>query len=238
MYKYTKIQGPRFQSNYIRDQKRRRCQRSFHVISILAENKSHTHHKTYLHTKFTTPNHRSFANLDSYFFSTTQFQAIEFVDRHVSESSKFNLSYAFFAKHAWLRSRNDSTTHFPRSLQGTPGTMSPLLCPKYDENALQITQARLIILTSRFSFVSSGIQRPGNAVLFFSREERLFSLSSSIEVPVSENKSTRPCSVKLYSKAGVLWRTNHNSSNMESLIRETVKQVLECDFLPSPPHIS
>ena len=116
--------------------------------------------------------------------------------------------------------------------------MSPLLCPKYDENALQITQARLIILTSRFSFVSSGIQRPGNAVLFFSREERLFSLSSSIEVPVSENKSIWPWSVKLYSKAGVLWRTNHNSPNMESFIRETVKQVLECDFLPSPPHIS
>ena len=45
--------------------------------------------------KFTTPNHRNFANSDSYFFqplssvhllqSNQHFQAIEFVDRHVSE---------------------------------------------------------------------------------------------------------------------------------------------------------
>ena len=34
-----------------------------------------------------------------------------------------HLSYkAFFAKRAWLRSRNDSYSQFPRSPLGTPGT--------------------------------------------------------------------------------------------------------------------
>ena len=39
---------------------------------------------------------------------------------------------AFFAKHVWLRSRNDSYSQFLRSPQGTPGTMTPLLCNKYE----------------------------------------------------------------------------------------------------------
>ena len=47
VYKYTKIQGPRFQKNYIfaRDQKKRF---KWHVISIIAENKPHAYHKIHL----------------------------------------------------------------------------------------------------------------------------------------------------------------------------------------------
>ena len=66
-------------------------------------------------------------------YSNQRFEAIEFVDRHVSESSKFNLSKAFFAKHALLRSRNGSYSQFPWSVLGTPGTMTPLLCRKNEE---------------------------------------------------------------------------------------------------------
>ena len=49
MYKYTKIQGPRFQRNYIiaRDQKSYSVY-TWHVISVIAENKSHAYHKTQL----------------------------------------------------------------------------------------------------------------------------------------------------------------------------------------------
>ena len=42
---------------------------------------------------------------------------------------------AFFAKHAWLQSRNDSWSRIPWSPQRTPGTMTPKLCTKYDEKA-------------------------------------------------------------------------------------------------------
>ena len=58
------------------------------------------------------------------------------MDRHFSQKrSKFNLSFDFFAKLTWLRSRNDSYSQFPRCPQGTPGTMTCLLCPKYDQKA-------------------------------------------------------------------------------------------------------
>ena len=52
MYKYTKIQGPRFQRNYIivRDQKR---EKTWRVISFITENKPHSHHKTYKKNKHT-----------------------------------------------------------------------------------------------------------------------------------------------------------------------------------------
>ena len=92
VYKYTKIQGPRFQKNYIiaRDQKS-----DLHVISIIAENKPHAHHKNIcIQWKFTTPYHRIFGNWDSYFFRplscahlfqcNERFQVIEFVDLDVS----------------------------------------------------------------------------------------------------------------------------------------------------------
>ena len=54
------------------------CQRSktwftWHVSSIIAKNKKHAHHKIICKQwKFTTPDHRSFAKKDSYFYSTTQ----------------------------------------------------------------------------------------------------------------------------------------------------------------------
>ena len=38
--------------------------------------------------------------------------------------NRINLSLGFFAKHTWLRSRNDSYSQFPRSPLGTPGTMT------------------------------------------------------------------------------------------------------------------
>ena len=49
MYKYTKLQGPQFQRNYIiaGDKKS-----DLHdVITIIAENKSHAHHKTFAYNE-------------------------------------------------------------------------------------------------------------------------------------------------------------------------------------------
>jgi len=43
VYSYTKIRGPRFERNYV-------VMGTWHVISIIAENKPHVHHKTHLHT--------------------------------------------------------------------------------------------------------------------------------------------------------------------------------------------
>ena len=50
MYKYTKIQGPQFQRNYIKCCQISKKWLTWHVISIIAENKLHAHHKTHLHT--------------------------------------------------------------------------------------------------------------------------------------------------------------------------------------------
>jgi len=49
VYKYTKIQGPNLQRNYIITGDKTKLF-TWHVISIIAENKSHAHHKTHLHT--------------------------------------------------------------------------------------------------------------------------------------------------------------------------------------------
>ena len=49
VYKYTKIQEPRFQRNYIIASEIEKVI-YMDVISIIAENKSHAHHKTHLHT--------------------------------------------------------------------------------------------------------------------------------------------------------------------------------------------
>ena len=72
VYKYTKI--------------------PWHVISIIAENKPHAHHKSNLHTMKvynTRPSQFCFFSRplrSVYLFQSNQrFQAIEFVDRHVSE---------------------------------------------------------------------------------------------------------------------------------------------------------
>ena len=70
---------------------------TWHIISIIVENKPHPHHGSIcIQWKFTTPDHRSFANQDSYVFfrplssvhllqRNQRFQAIEFMDRRVSE---------------------------------------------------------------------------------------------------------------------------------------------------------
>ena len=54
--------------------------------------------------------------------------------------NRIYLSWAFFTKHACLRSRNDSYSQFPRSPLRTPGTTASLLCPKINtkKNGLQI----------------------------------------------------------------------------------------------------
>ena len=96
--KYTKIQGPRFQRNYIipRDQKN---EFTWHVTSIIAENKLHAHHNSHLHTMNVYNTRTSqFCLLRFLFFfffrplssvhlfqSNQRFPAIEFVNRHVSE---------------------------------------------------------------------------------------------------------------------------------------------------------
>ena len=60
------------------------------------------------------------------------------------KSSKFNLSQAFFAKHAWLQPRNENYSLFPRSPPGTPGTMTPPLCPKYEEKRVADYESRCL----------------------------------------------------------------------------------------------
>ena len=91
-----KIQGPRFQRNYIiaKDQKN---EFTWHVISIIAENKPHANHKSHLHTmKVYNTRTSRFCLLRFLFFfrplssvhmfqSNQRIQAIEFVNRHVSE---------------------------------------------------------------------------------------------------------------------------------------------------------
>ena len=59
--------------------------------------------------------------------------------------NRIYLSYkAFFTKHAWLRSRNDSYSQFPRSSLRTPGTTASLLCPKYEEKRLADYESRCL----------------------------------------------------------------------------------------------
>ena len=92
VHKYTKIQESRFHRNYIivRDQKVIYMTRPF---NDLRKNKRHAHHKTHMHAmKVYNTRPSQFCN---FFFrplsgvhllqSNQCFQAMEFVDRHVSE---------------------------------------------------------------------------------------------------------------------------------------------------------
>ena len=70
--KFTKIQGPQFERNYIITKEKKR-DGTWRVISIVAENKPHGHLKTHLHTmKVYNTHDRSFANCDFPFFPTTE----------------------------------------------------------------------------------------------------------------------------------------------------------------------
>ena len=59
------------------------------------------------------------------FQSHQRFQAKNSWTETFRKSSQFNLSQAFLAKHAWLRSRHNSYSQFPRSPLGMPRTMIP-----------------------------------------------------------------------------------------------------------------
>ena len=50
VYKYRKIQGPRFQKNYIVARDKKIDLHGTSIISIIVENKSHANHKSHLHT--------------------------------------------------------------------------------------------------------------------------------------------------------------------------------------------
>ena len=124
VYKYKEIQKPRFQRNYItaRDQKTYLHGTSFQSspkISCMLTCKTHLHTTKVYNTRSS-----QFCLKDSYFF---------FDHSVVLTCSK--IIDAFFAKHAWLQSRNDSWSRIPWSPQRTPGTMTPKLCTKYDEKA-------------------------------------------------------------------------------------------------------
>ena len=96
--------------------------RTWRVISIIAENKPHAHHKTYLHTmKVYNTHYRSFDNCDFSFFPTTKV----FTCYNVIKSLSF---LSFLRKRAWLWSRNDSYSQFPRSPLGTPGSTAVVFC--------------------------------------------------------------------------------------------------------------
>ena len=113
------------------------CQRSkkgftWHVISIIAKNRPHAHHKTYLHTmKVYNTKPVSLLLIKFSFFSTTDvFTCSKVINAFNRQNSWTD---TFFAKHAWLRSCNDSYSQFPRSPLGTPGTTMVVLCTKYEE---------------------------------------------------------------------------------------------------------
>ena len=108
------MQGPRF------ERKRAEMWWTWHVTSIIAENKPHAHHKTHLHTRKVS-NTRPvclpievllieillyFDDRSIYFFQSNQcFRVIELVDWPIPEKFdilSINLSKAFFHKNASL----------------------------------------------------------------------------------------------------------------------------------------
>ena len=72
LYKHTKISGPRFQRNYIIARHQKNALHGASFTSSSKINRMLITRPICLQWKFTTPDHRSFANYDSYFFSTTQ----------------------------------------------------------------------------------------------------------------------------------------------------------------------
>ena len=119
VYKYRKIQGPRFQRN--------------NVITIFAENKPHVHHKTHLHTMkvYNTQPVSLLLIKFSFFFdhrsvhmfqSNQCFQAIEFIDRRILHKTCMALvTQRFLFPVSTVSTRNAS------------GTTTVVLCTKYEE---------------------------------------------------------------------------------------------------------
>ena len=92
VYKYAKIQRPRFLRNSIMARYRKSDLHGTSFQSCIAENKSHAHPKTHLHTVKTITILLIqilifFRPLSSVHLlqSNQRFQAIEFEDRHISE---------------------------------------------------------------------------------------------------------------------------------------------------------
>ena len=116
-----------------------KTQWTWRVISIIAENKPHAHHKTHFHT-MKGFNARPVYSLSIEVFwlkyslvpklSTLSSDPIEFVDRPVPE--KLDNSASIFPKlssqieHGAV-TRSNSYPQFPRSPLVTPGTLIPLL---------------------------------------------------------------------------------------------------------------
>ena len=119
MYKYTKIQGPRYQRNNIiaRDQKsdlHSTSSQSSPKVNRMLITRSFPYNKSLQHRTITVLLIKIliflFRPLSSVHLlqRSQRFQAIEFVNRQFPRQ-------------------------FPRSPQETPGTMTPFLCPKYNE---------------------------------------------------------------------------------------------------------
>ena len=98
VYKFTKIQRPRFQGNKIIARYRKSYLHGTSFQSSPKINRLLIPRLICIQWKFTTPDHRNFANSNSYLFfyfrllrsvhllqSNQRFQAIELADRHVSE---------------------------------------------------------------------------------------------------------------------------------------------------------
>ena len=151
---------------------------TWHVISIIAENKPHAHHKTHLHTMKvynTRPSQFWWLRFLLFFVHAVVFTCSKVINAlkrqnlwtdMFRKSSKVNLSSAFFAKHAWLRSRNDSYSQFARSPLGTPGTMNPLLFHKYEENALQNMSLAAYVSETNNVNAKGGLQNSGLQFFF------------------------------------------------------------------------
>ena len=156
VHKYTKIKGldSRETTSYCTESK---TWWTWCVISIIAENKPHTHHKVRLHIMKVYNNRpvnitievfslRFFFFLISEIFTSSKVISAfkrqnSWTDPSRKSSTPFALVFpkreylsflSFLHKHTWLRSRRDSYPQFPRSPLGTPANMTTLLASTHE----------------------------------------------------------------------------------------------------------
>ena len=129
MYNYTKIQGPRFERNY-----------------IIARDKKHDENiaRHFNRRRKQTASQNSFAYSVHLFQSNQRFSAIEFVDRHVSEKLKIYSFLSFLHKTCVASVKQRFL--FPVSTVSARNTWhhDPCLRPTYEEKRLADYESRCL----------------------------------------------------------------------------------------------
>ena len=153
MYKYTKIQGPRFQRNYIIARYRKS---DLHGTSFQSSPKINRMLITTLiciHWKITTPDHRNFANEDSVCFRQLRYcsrapKKSTLSSDRIRRPTRFGKALnLIFPKHAWLRSRNDRFL-LPVSTVSTRNTWPndlPFVSQKKDQKFRGDTSRKIVV---------------------------------------------------------------------------------------------